>query len=510
MFRKMVGLPILVVGLLLQTASAAFALPTRADDTVITNCSDDIQLRNAIAEGGTISFNCGVATVLLNGRIEVAKEVVIDGGGKITISGGNTSAFFQVFSNQKLTLRGLTLSDGKFAGGYPLEIFGEATLDGVTMRNNQTDSSGGAVAVFNRLIVQNSTFQSNSATSTPSTAAKGAAILIDGGTAEVYNSVFSENTITGGSSTGGAISVNSGSLVVSESEFHSNSALDGAAIYLAENTQVTVTHTLFDNNSGGYGGAIESWGTLNLEYSTLSNNEATIGDGGGLWMVKGVADISHSTFSHNQAMTTGGGISCYADTISITHSTLNSNTATTNGAAIYSTCTLQLVNSTLSGNTATSGGGGVYQQQSGTATLGYVTIANNSAAFGAGVYNDGSGSSTLTIEKSLLANNTTGDCDGVVTSLGYNLSSDTHCADFTKTGDQKNVALPLGPLTTNGGFTATHLPSNGNPAIDHVPANECNSPTDQRDLARPQNSPCDSGAVEVEGVGNLFLPLLSR
>lgn len=510
MFRKMVGSLVLGTSLLLQTAGAALALPATAHDTVITNCSDDSQLRNAIAAGGTITFNCGTATVTLNSRIEVAKEVVIDGGGKITISGGNSSAFFQVFSNQKLTLRRLTLSNGKFAGGYPLEIFGEATLDRVTMRNNQTDSSGGVVTVYNRLLVQNSIFQSNSATSTPSIAAKGAAISIEGGTVEVHNSTFSGNTVSGNTGTGGAISVNSGTLLVSGSDFHNNSAPDGGAIYLAQNTQVTVTQTLFDNNSGGYGGAIESWGTLNLEYSTLSNNKATVGDGGGLWMVKGNADISHSTFSHNQAKTTGGGVSCYGDFLFITHSTLNNNTSATNGAALYSMCTHYLINSTLSSNQAANGGGGGVYQQSGSGTLTHVTIANNSAAFGAGIYNDGSGSSTMIIEKSVLANNTTGDCDGVVTSLGYNLSSDNHCADFTNTGDQKNATLPLGPLTNNGGFTATHFPLTGNPAIDNVPNSECNNSTDQRDFTRPQNSPCDSGSVEVEGVVNVFLPLLRR
>lgn len=251
----------------------------------------------------------------------------------------------------------------------------------------------------------------------------------------------------------------------------------------------------------------------------ISNNKATLGDGGGIWVVESDADITYSTFNNNQAKTSGGAISCYSNNLSIIHSTVsnsliiddNDPNTIEKGGGIYSSCNVNLTNSTLSGNKIPSGGGGgIYQEGASAANLSYVTIANNSAQFGAGLYNDGSGSSTLTIEKSILTNNSTGNCDGVIDSLGYNLSSDNNCGNFTQTGDQKNVSLPLGALSNNGGGTLTHLPLDSNPAINHIPQSACGFSTDQRDVVRPQGTLCDSGAVEVQEVKKVFLPLVSR
>ncbi len=203
-------------------------------------------------------------------------------------------------------------------------------------------------------------------------------------------------------------------------------------------------------------------------------------------------------------------ISCYANTPSIHHSTVSNNQSAGNGGGIYSSCTLSVTNTTLSGNKAPGkGGGGLYQTISGKATVAATTIANNSAAFGAGVYNDGAGSSSLSLQFTLLAKNTTGDCDGVITSLGYNLADDNNCAALTQTGDQKNATLPLGPLAANGGPTLTHLPLAGNPALDAIPT-PCSFTVDQRDVARPQNGKCDIGAVEVTAVKAVYLPLVTQ
>lgn len=549
----------LLLGIIAHENQQLFA---RTLDAVISDCSNDTQLRNAVNAGGTITFNCGVATLPFGSYMQVSAETVIDGGGKITLDGAGVSAFFQVFSGKKLTLKNLTMRNGRFSSAHPLEIFGDAILEGVTITNNQTGSSGGTVAVFGSLLVKNSTFNANTAASGGSSVA-GAAIYVNGGTATIQNSTFTNNSIGGTFGTGGAIHVSGGDATMTNSTFKGNFAPDGGAIYVGESTRVTVTQSLFDGNSGRYGGAIENWGKLQLDASTLANNKALLGDGGGLWVISGDASITNSIIRNNESKTTGGGISCYANTLSVTNSninnnisgsdgggiyggctvtlsnstlsgnsaiktggaiscssnnslsmsksTLNDNTSGSTGGGIYSACNLNLRNSTLSANHATgSGGGGIYQETAGSSMLSYMTIANNSATFGAGVYNDGAGNSALTIEKSILANNSTGNCDGVVTSLGYNLASDNNCGDFTKTGDQKNVTLALGALSNNGGATATLLPLTGNPAINHIPAASCGFSTDQRDIARPQGTNCDSGAVEVEAVRKVYLPLVRK
>jgi hypothetical protein len=54
----------------------------------------------------------------------------------------------------------------------------------------------------------------------------------------------------------------------------------------------------------------------------------------------------------------------------------------------------------------------------------------------------------------------------------------------------------LGPLQDNGGWTDTHLPMVGSPAIDAGDATTA-PPGDQRGVRRPQGPASDIGSVEV-------------
>jgi predicted outer membrane repeat protein len=102
---------------------------------------------------------------------------------------------------------------------------------------------------------------------------------------------------------------------------------------------------------------------------------------------------------------------------------------------------MRIDNSTLNGNSAGSGGG-IY-------TVSSVDVSNtilNAGAFGENIFNNG----------------------GVVTSYGYNLSSDDGGGYLTGAGDQINTDPLLGPLQNNGGPTFTHAR-----AITAQPRNRC-------------------------------------
>src|SRR5260370_31282117 len=58
--------------------------------------------------------------------------------------------------------------------------------------------------------------------------------------------------------------------------------------------------------------------------------------------------------------------------------------------------------------------------------------------------------------------------DGLVTSLGYNISSDDGSGILTGSGDQTNTDPMLGPLQDNGGTTLTHALLPGSPAVNAV------------------------------------------
>jgi hypothetical protein len=97
------------------------------------------------------------------------------------------------------------------------------------------------------------------------------------------------------------------------------------------------------------------------------------------------------------------------------------------------------------------------------------------------------------------------DCggDGVVTSGGFNVSSDASC-ELVAVTDHPSTDPSLGPLAANGGPTPTHLPAVGSALVDAIPPSTpglCDGTvaTDQRGVARPAGAGCDIGAVEGSG-----------
>jgi hypothetical protein len=136
--------------------------------------------------------------------------------------------------------------------------------------------------------------------------------------------------------------------------------------------------------------------------------------------------------------------------------------------------------------------------------------SNFGTGLGGGISNDVP-SALTTLLNTIVAVNTPSDCEGNITSNGYNMDSDNSCG-FTATGDKPGVTNPgLGPLALNHpGTTETHALLDGSPAIDAV-LNGCPPPsTDQRGVTRPQGSACDMGAYEkIVSVSGGAIPTLS-
>jgi hypothetical protein len=145
-------------------------------------------------------------------------------------------------------------------------------------------------------------------------------------------------------------------------------------------------------------------------------------------------------------------------------------------------------------------GGGINNY--GTLTLINSTLSGNIAGSVGGIYGFG----TETLQNSIVAYNSPsqGNCDGTITSQGFNLSDDGSC-DFDGPGDLNNTDPMLGPLQNNGGSTETQALISGSPAIDAGNPNGCTDgnghllKTDQRGKPRPDKEDtggCDMGAYE--------------
>jgi len=223
--------------------------------------------------------------------------------------------------------------------------------------------------------------------------------------------------------------------------------------------------------------------SLSLNNLTIANGRTVSSSGGGIANL-GTLTVTNSTFSGNSASgTTGGGI-FNTGTLTVTNSTFSGNSAAV-GGGIANFGTLTVTNSTFSGNSANgANGGGIFSENP-------ANVVNSTA--------------TATMKNTILAGSggSGGACAGPITDGGYNRSDDATCSFAA--GSTSHTVLPatlmLGTLRSNGGPTQTIALGVGSVATDAIPngTNGCGTSitTDQRGIARPQNSNCDIGAVEV-------------
>ena len=247
----------------------------------------------------------------------------------------------------------------------------------------------------------------------------------------------------------GVITLTTGQLLVDKSVTINGAgagalAVDGnttsRVFQTATGETVSISGLTIRNGQGGEGGAILNADTviLTIINSTLSGN--TAGLGGGVFN-SGTLAIINSTFSSNMASEGGGIYNSGSGVLTISNSTFSGNAASETGGGVFNIGTLQVANSTVSDNSAAFLAGGVLNFNN-------LEIGNtilNRGASGVSIYSNG---------------------DGLVTSLGYNISSDDGSGILTGPGDQTNIDPMLGPLQDNGGPTLTHALLPGSPAVN--------------------------------------------
>jgi len=257
------------------------------------------------------------------------------------------------------------------------------------------------------------------------------------------------------------------------------------------------TVTANATTSGGNGGGIYNDGTLSLVNSVVTGNStAGGGNGAGIYDNGNGSTITSDTISGNSAPGgNGGGLYINGINETVSASTFSGNSATGgDGGGIYNNGNgIAMTNCTISGNSSTDGGG--FFNNGVTITFITLTIASNTATnVGGGIENIGEAPS---LNGTIVANNTGGNCDGTVTDSGTNLQfPGATCGASITSADPL-----LGALADNGGPTQTMALGVGSPAID-ANTESCPPPgVDQRGIARPQGVACDIGAFELQPGG---------
>jgi len=183
---------------------------------------------------------------------------------------------------------------------------------------------------------------------------------------------------------GGGID-NTGTLTVTNSIFANNSGTDGGGIENQATGTATITGCTFTNNSAaGNGGGIDNAGTVTIADCTLTDNSADAGNGGGIFSGSNATlTVDHTTFASNTAATFGGGIR-NEGTATVTASGFEFNGAS-HGGGIDNDRLATVTNCTLDNNSATFGGG---IGNGGTATVTNCTLAYDSGSdSGGGLFN---------------------------------------------------------------------------------------------------------------------------
>ena len=222
--------------------------------------------------------------------------------------------------------------------------------------NNTSEEFGGAIyGAFDAILyVQETNFTHNSAT------VQGGAIEIqEQSYIRMTNCVFDKNIAE---QLGGAISAAfNTTLEIQETNFTCNTAYDGGAIEVDQQSHLRMANCVFDDNtSDELGGAITTKGTtIEIQETNFTGNKAE--GGGAINVQNSYLRITDCTFKVNRAKRIGGAIvGSFRTVVEISRSYVSNNSASQGGAInVQKQVNLSLSNCRLDYNFASDGGGAI-------------------------------------------------------------------------------------------------------------------------------------------------------
>ena len=308
----------------------------------------------ATNDGSGDTANYGEIVINKNLTIEGKTSAVLDANASAL--GANAHRIFHVESDKTLTLKNLTLKNGKKAGGNGGGIYSEGTL---TLENTNIEGStaanGGAISNRGTLSITGGTFSKNTATS------DGGAIYSNSGTVTLNNAVIGgtsaadankaqngggiclDGASSTGTMTGGAISYNEAK--------HLTTVSQGGGIYILNSASFTMNSgTISNNKSIKNSSAVSYGGGVCIKGNGSSGNHAK-------FIFKDGSITSNTANYGGGVLMTEGGIFEMGGTSQIP--SITGNTASTgNGGGVSVGGAMKMSGGEISGNTAPMGSGG--------------------------------------------------------------------------------------------------------------------------------------------------------
>ena len=122
--------------------------------------------------------------------------------------------------------------------------------------------------------------------------------ILNKATLSLYNVGIKNNTNAADNNLGGGI-YNDGVLTITNATISGNQALSGGAIYTNNSSETNIERSLLANNQASKGSAVESYGNLQVQNTTVHGNLAFFGST--IHLAFGTADISFCTVTNNSS-----------------------------------------------------------------------------------------------------------------------------------------------------------------------------------------------------------------
>ena len=401
------------------------------DDATITSSGDDPTVNfdsreasTAVLEGFTIEHTDGGAALNIDSANPTLKDLTISAGG----TSGGGSAVTIAYSRSTFERVDFSTLLGT-NGAVVVNQTSNVTFDECSWTDNRTSGSGGALLVNDSTVtITDGTFDSNR------TATEGGAVWVTEGKLELTDTSFIGNSTS--SSHGTAIyAKGSSTLTITNGEFISNSSsawyyAAWGAIFLTDDSALSLDGTSFTGNSGYYGSAIGGYDgyDLRIKNATIAGNSGYHGTITG-YSGSGTIDITDSTIEGNIAYYGGGAVYAYdGASVTLEGVTVSKNSSSYgSGAGIWvgTDSGVEIKDSTFEKNVAAYYGGAVY---------GYlvpegVTIASSTFSGNVGGYYGGAiylySASKLTAKTTTFDSDNAGYYGGSLYVLYADLSLDT-------------------------------------------------------------------------------------
>ena len=310
-FRSFV-LPSLLLTLMATSGGCAFPEPGEPGYFVVNSTTDSVDAFPGNSVCATASGTCTL-------RAAIQESNAMAGSNTVELPAGT----------YLLTLPG---SGGDAQGD--LNINGSVRILGAGATNTLIDGNGGRLntRIFlvqsGSLQVQDVTLQNGGSPIVP----EGGGIRIDAGSVFLTRVVMTGNEAY---SNGGAIAMFAGLLSITDSTLDSNIVTSrGGGLYASTNTTIGITRSTFSNNQSTLGGAIQNFGTLTLENSTVSGNSGSAGTGGIINV--GSMDLNNVTITNNtsneESAGRAGGISGDGGVLNLRNTLIAGNHNTAGGS----------------------------------------------------------------------------------------------------------------------------------------------------------------------------------